>query len=113
MKVVAVSLFAISFYLIWWASSYKQFQWLLISILFIAIASGLFLYKKWAAYLWYFFALVGTLFLIIRNLLLAIQGWPIQGTSQAIISLFPGQCFITICVLGSVVVYRDYKIHYK
>jgi hypothetical protein len=112
MKIVAIFLFSIVCYLTWWSVFYNQFQWLPVSFVFFINAIGLFLHKKWAAYIWFVFAVGATLYWVIRILLLVIHGWPVGGVKLTLISLFPGICFITICMVGSFLVLRDYKTKY-
>ena len=99
----------VSAYLGWWSLSTALFAWLLLSIILLVVAVGLFLNKRWAQYLWYFMALVVSLTWVVSVVSLALSGWPHENALTTIVSLVPGLFLVTVCAVGSAIVTKHYR----
>jgi hypothetical protein len=109
LRLIAAGTALAAFYFLWWSMSFAQPLWAILSFALLAASPGLFLGKRWAAYLWFLFA-VGTTLWWLAVLARTIEsGWPHAGIADTVISLLPGLLLCFVCVSGIVLIWRESK----
>ena len=106
LKLIAATILLIAFYVLWWSVSFAELHWALLAALLLAVSAGLYLGKRWGAYLWFGLAVGTTLWWFAVLARVVESGWPYQGFTDSAISLLPGLFLLGLCVAGSVLVYR-------
>jgi hypothetical protein len=108
-KLLATFLLIVAAYSGWWAVSAAAWFWLLLSMVALIGAIGLYLHKRWAQYFWHGIALVACVWWGASVLQVAISGWPQQSIVSSLISLLPGLLLLTVCIGGSFVIAKHYR----
>ena len=108
-KLIAVLLFPLACYLMWWAISAWAPYWLIPSVLLLTTSIGLYTHRRWARYLWHTIALLANLYWIVPTIRLALHDWPYANTQSTIISLAPGLLLLMVCLLVSVIINKRYN----
>lgn len=108
-KVLSFALLVTACYLGWWAAEYAQPIWYLAALLLASCGTGLLLGRTWASYLWYAIGLGVAAVWLLRIFELALNGWPVTGNLETVISLLPGAVLLIACIGGSFAVRRAPK----
>lgn len=106
-KALSTLLLLAAFYLCWWAFAYAQPIWYLAALVPGSCGAGLFFRRAWASYLWYVIASGVTAVWLLTMVRLALNGLPVVGRLETLISLLPSALLLLVCIGGSVVVRRD------
>lgn len=108
-KLVSIVLLLSACYLCWWAAEYTQPFWYLAPLVLTSCAIGLLFKRNWASYLWHGISSVVTAVWLLNLVQLALDGWPVAGTVDTIISLLPGALLLFVCIGGSLAVQHDLR----
>lgn len=108
-KLLSIVLLLTACYLCWWTAKYAQSFWHLATLVLTACAIGLLFKRDWASYLWYGIGSVVTAVWLLNIMQLALDGWPVAGTVDTIISLLPGALLLFVCIGGSMAVRHDLR----
>ena len=108
-RILAFFLLLISAYQCWWATAYSAPLWFGVAMIPLACAIGLAFRRRWASYLWYALAVYTIAWWVFTVIGLVLEGWPVAGLEQTVISLIPGALLMLLCVGGSLAVRREYQ----
>lgn len=108
-KALSIVLLLTACYLCWWAAHYVQPLWYVAALVLTFCGTGLLLKRTWASYLWYAIGSGVSAVWLLTIARLALNGWPVAGKTETLISLIPGALLLLVCVGGSLAVRRDLK----
>ena len=108
-KLLASLLLLFAAYLGWWAVASGSFWWLAPCLFALVAASGLFLGKRWAQYLWHVIALVVSISWLSSVVRVALSGWPYDTAFTSFVSLLPGLLLLIVCAGGSAIVTKHFR----
>lgn len=106
-RLLGIFLLIVSAYLGWWVVSSNGWLWLLAALVTFVCATGLFMRKRWARYLWHVIAFVTCTLWLVSVVSVAVSGWPHKTIMNSFISLLPGLMLLAICIGGSVAITRN------
>ena len=105
-RYIAAATALAGFYLLWWTVSFAQPLSALFAVALLVASAGLFLGRRWGAYLWFLLA-VGTTLWWLAGLARVIEsGWPYSSVLDSTISILPGLLLTGVCISGIVLIYR-------
>jgi hypothetical protein len=108
-KALALILLLTAGYLCWWATQYADPVWYVGAVVLTFSGTGLLLKRVWAKYLWYAIGSGVSAIWLVTILRLALNGWPVAGKAETVISLIPGALLLLVCVGGILAVRRDFR----
>jgi hypothetical protein len=106
-NLISATLLIVGLYFAWWSIDSREFPWLVVPAFLLLMSGGLFLRKRWGPPLWYVFAL-GTSVWWTLTAIAGFSQWPHEGVLEFVLSLVPGVSLLLFCVLGSIVVHRQF-----
>ena len=109
LNLLAGFLLIVAAYVAWWAVSSAASAWLVLAVLLLVSAFGLFRRKRWSQYLWHLIAVASTASWLVSIVRAAQSGWPNGSALDTAISLVPGLLLVALCAGGSAVVVKHFR----
>ena len=109
-NLMAATMIGVGIYYLWECLQSAQYFWLVEPFMLFIVGTGLSVRAKWGAVAWYVFAGVTSCWWVATTVYLALTAWPYTDPIQTVISLIPGFSLLAFCVLGSVAVFRGFRV---